>query len=245
MISFALFLVIKLHSSQVTKMTILFKLAFLSLGIFINHIHGLAPSEEIGGKHYTFHNDLKRQSEASSACKNEGGKLYEAKEENVTVYYEVLNFALENGLTTNIWLGIVDISKGGQFVYQSDNVPISWNEWADGEPRRNYASEANQKPSEDCVSVNESGWYNQNCGNPYQYMCERNGQGKPYKPGLIQTLSVIEFLISPNINFRSIKVQLWYYCHHFNFHNFPNHIGDCIIHLFTKILQKVSTFLTY
>lgn len=65
---------------KVTKMAILFKLIFLFLTIFINHIHGLASTtKEIDGKYYSFHTDEKNKHAASSECKKEGGKLYEPR----------------------------------------------------------------------------------------------------------------------------------------------------------------------
>ena len=121
----------------------------------------------------------------------DGGKLYEPKDENN--YHKVMAHARgTNGLGRQIWLGINDKLKEGQFVYESDNTPIDWSKWASGEPTSNYAAEANQ---EECVSTNAKfyGWYDQSCDHTNYYVCERNEQGKLYKLGLIQTLSVIEF----------------------------------------------------
>ena len=138
---------------------------------------------QIGSKDYTFNKEKKTQSNAKGACCLDGGKLYEPKDENN--FHEVMSHARGFG---DIWLGINDKLVEGQFVYESDNTPIDWSKWVSGE-----STEANM---EDCVSAdtNSYGWYDQSCDNiTNYYVCERNGQGKLYKLGLIQTLSVIEF----------------------------------------------------
>ena len=154
-------------------MAILFKLLFLFLMIFINRIHGLAPTtKEIDGKYYTFHSDKKGQHQASSACREEGGKLYEPR--NSFTYDKVMNEAEFD----NIWLGINDIALEGKFVYQSDSSELLLNDyWTPGHPK---ISDHN----EDCV-VGKRKYnyklYNQGCGFVENYVCEYNGQGKSNK----------------------------------------------------------------
>ena len=99
-------------------MAILFQLnIFVFHIIFINHIHGLASTtKEIDGKYYSFPADKKGQHQASSACRNDGGKLYEPR--NKSNYLKVMNEAGFN----NIWLGINDVAQEGKFIYQSDNI---------------------------------------------------------------------------------------------------------------------------
>ena len=91
-------------------MAIFFKLIFLFLTIFINHIHGSAPTtKQIDGKYYSFHTDKKGQHEASSECiNNEGGKLYEPRKSST--YDKVMNEAKVGGLH-DVWLGIQDIDQ--------------------------------------------------------------------------------------------------------------------------------------
>ena len=157
-------------------MTIFFKIVFLSLAIVINHIHGLVPSEEIGGKHYSFHNSRKRQHDASSACRNEGGKLYEPMDR--PTYDKIVEFAKQY-IKDDFWLGINDASFEGKFVYQSENSPLLWNDtekeyWAPGHPK-NYGQK------EDCVVGSRKynyKWCNQACTYTAYYVCEKNGQCK-------------------------------------------------------------------
>lgn len=148
---------------------------FLIIAIFINHIHGSASTiKEIDGKSYSFHTDYKGQHQASSACRKEGGKLFEPR--NRSTYEKVMN---EVGFN-NIWLGINDDALEGNFVYQSDNSVLLLNDlWASGHPK-------NSDHNEDCVvglGKQTFGYklYNQACWYNYTYVCEKNGHGKSNK----------------------------------------------------------------
>ena len=86
-------------------MAISFKLIFLFLTIFINHIHGSASTtKEIDGKCYSFHTGKKGQYGASSACRKEGGKLYEPQ--NRLTYDKVMRNlgSVTGGLLSSVTL---------------------------------------------------------------------------------------------------------------------------------------------
>jgi hypothetical protein len=129
--------------------------------------------EQISGKSYTFHNDGKTQQDAVEAClKLPGGKLYEPKDANV--FQKIVEMASKRGIN-HFWLGINDKSNEGNFVYQSDNSPIVFDFWANGEPN-NKVHTADGVEQEHCVAskyyINHK-WNDQKCNCcRFSYVCE-------------------------------------------------------------------------
>ena len=158
---------------KVTKMAKLFKLIFLFLTIFLNHIHGSASTtKEIDGKYFSFHTDKKEQHEASTECKNEGGILYEPVQSST--YDKVMKEAEFNNVNS-VWLGIIhDNAQEGNYVYQSDKSKLLLDDyWV----FKNHYFAFNK----DCVVGNRIynyKLYSEACGIHENYVCEYNGQGK-------------------------------------------------------------------
>ena len=84
-------------------------------------------------------------------CNNYGGTVYGPRDENAMKL--VLDHAKVENIT-EFWLGIHDKVVEGKFVYASDNLPINYDNWKEGEPN-------NHEDMEDCVSVNTAnGFWN-------------------------------------------------------------------------------------
>ena len=71
---------------------------------------------------------------------------------------------------SRFWIGIHDIKNEGIFVYDSNDLPISYENWAPGEP--------NDKNGEDCVEIGylyypNYKWNDQKCADEISFVCER------------------------------------------------------------------------
>ena len=144
---------------------------FLFLMIFINL--GLASTtKEIDGKYYSFNKEKTTKNDAMAACSFAGGKLYEPKDTHN--YDNVLATAKKNGILQSFWLGIIEGSKKGEFIYQSDRCPIGLNLVQN--------SNASYHNGHECIrgmTEFETKWYRNQCdGDKFSYVCEKNVNGK-------------------------------------------------------------------
>ena len=109
---------------------------------------------------------LQSYSDASRICKENGGKMFEPK--NELVYDNIVNISKEKSLG-NIWLGLNDLSNEGNFVYNSDNSEVIWTYWSDSNPD-------DYKGKEDCVETEwkfgEGKWNDVNCNSLRAFVCE-------------------------------------------------------------------------
>ena len=119
-------------------------------------------------KEFLFRSSKMQFDDAESFCKNEGGILYEPR--NESVMSKVLNHA-HNKSIKGFWLGVHDKSEEGNFVYASDETPITLKNWNEGEPNI-YGNE------DDCVNVFDGFWHDLPCyGYPMAFVCVRNSSG--------------------------------------------------------------------
>ena len=135
----------------------------------INHIHGLvSTTKEIDGKYYSFNKELTTKNRATDACIFAGGKLYEPKDK--PNYDNILVNAKRNDIYS-FWLGIIEGSKKGEFIYQSDRSPIVFN-----------LAQSDKYYNDKCIRGNTNSrnkWYHVQCDwDKYSYVCEKNGNGK-------------------------------------------------------------------
>ena len=105
-----------------------------------------------------------------------GGKLAEPRKQTTNDFFT--DVANENGIQDSYWFGINDISEEGVFVYESNDEPITWTNWASGEPNN-----AGGHGQGDCVRLKEGKWYDLGCDSIRPYVCERFVQGM-YLPDL-------------------------------------------------------------
>jgi len=85
--------------------------------------------------HYLFYTSPATQQEGQKMCENEGGKLLEvntAEEYETVIRHVDLLFHLKN-TTKHFWMGIKKIK--GQWVYQSSGKPLTFEAWAENEPK--------------------------------------------------------------------------------------------------------------
>jgi hypothetical protein len=116
--------------------------------------------------------------DAVSFCAGKGGKLYEPRNTNTMI--DVSNQAKAKGIG-RFWLGIHDKKEEGTFVYVSDDSPIEFKNWNNGEPN-DYGND------EDCVAVygNTNAyrrkWNDLSCQtHESSIVCVREKQGNCYR----------------------------------------------------------------
>ena len=105
--------------------------------------------------------------EAQSFCNINGGKVFEPRDENFMK--NLLDYAKNNAIIDEFWLGINDKSEEGQFVYASDNSTIKFENWKGGEPN-------NAENAENCVEVKTTDgfWNDVSChGDKNSIVCEK------------------------------------------------------------------------
>ena len=104
--------------------------------------------------------------EATKFCNNLGQKLFEPK--SLEVNNEVNKLAKAQGVTWAFWIGINDQINQGNFVYDSSNVPLVYENWNPGEP--------NGESREDCAVLGIDGgkWYDVSCSTwmKLSFVCE-------------------------------------------------------------------------
>ena len=102
--------------------------------------------------------------DADAACQAAGLQLasVQSAEQNT------LLLAVAYG--NNVWIGGTDAASEGTWVWSGSNTPLSYTNWADGEPN-NYYSRYNL--TEDCLELYSSGeWNDQLCGRARKYVCQ-------------------------------------------------------------------------
>ena len=123
-------------------------------------------------KEFLFSNKQMKYPEAKSFCVNLDAKLFEPRSKSITC--NVIDQA-KRELIGDFWLGIHDKASEGNFVYDSDNQPIDWSDWAEGEPN-------NLGYGENCAVVDKNGeWVDLPCNwSPWKrsIVCERDTQDK-------------------------------------------------------------------
>ena len=63
------------------------------------------------------------------------------------------------------YLGLTDIANEGQFVWETDNSPVSDFDWEEGYPKgREYY---------DCVKSGTTGWRDRKCSVYYSIVCQK------------------------------------------------------------------------
>ena len=95
--------------------------------------------------------------------------MFEPKNEKVNI--GVFNLAKDRGFD-DFWIGINDKSQEGNFVYASDDTPIIWNNWANGQPDNGAGPGGNQ----DCAQIewgSDGTWDDDYCSNLFSFVCER------------------------------------------------------------------------
>ena len=102
--------------------------------------------------------------EARAFCNNLGQKLFEPK--YLEINSEVSKLAKEQvGNTWGYWIGIHDQINQGNFVYDSDNKPIVYENWSPSEP--------NGDSREDCTVLGTwEKWVDTNCATAMPFICE-------------------------------------------------------------------------
>ena len=126
-------------------------------------------------KEFYLHKNEKTFDEAIEFCTDEGGKLFEGRSETVT---ETVTSYMEIAGVEGFWLGIHDRDNEGVFVYASDDLPIQWNNWKDGQPN-------NAGQGQDCVVLkNDPDWNGEwddaKCDNvrSFPFVCFREKQSE-------------------------------------------------------------------
>ena len=110
--------------------------------------------------------------DATTYCKSYAGHLFEPK--NQAHFDSVIEFAYQPYYAKNkmvdsqvVWLGIN--LQGNNWKYESDNLPIIWNNWKAGNPG-----------IEDCATfdLSDRKWMDYGCANLVvgQVICESNLQ---------------------------------------------------------------------
>ena len=117
------------------------------------------------GKEYHFNFEQLNYATAKQNCDYIGGKLAEPREQATNDFFTAV--ANQNGIQDSFWFGINDISEEGVFVYESNNVPVSWTNWDSSEP--------NNGPGEqgDCVRLKNGKWRDLNCDSIRPSVCEK------------------------------------------------------------------------
>ena len=119
-----------------------------------------------GGKKYLVVLEEQNRLDAIKHCIGEGGKLFEPKSEEENTAVNAI--AKEKG-AKNIWIGVHDKSKEGNFEYQSDSSKCKFTKWAAKKPD-NVKTCSND---EDCVEMQENGeWNDINGEEERAFVCE-------------------------------------------------------------------------
>ena len=123
-------------------------------------------------KEFLFRPNVMVYPKAKSFCENLDAILFEPRSIDIT--HKVIDQAKTEQIG-DFWLEIHDKASEGNFVYDSDNQPIDWSDWADGEPN-------NLSYGENCAVIDGNGeWVDLPCNwSPWKrsIVCERDTQGK-------------------------------------------------------------------
>ena len=118
--------------------------------------------------------------EARAFCNNLGQKLFEPK--SLEAINQVSELAkAQGGYAWGYWIGIHDQINQGNFVYDSDNEPIVYENWSPGEP--------NGESREDCTALLKNGgkWLDMSCNWELPFVCE-SGKSTSFVLSLILVL---------------------------------------------------------
>ena len=113
----------------------------------------------VGDKCYIFESAPKTHADAVSHCMTVGAKLVEimTDQENTNLY---------DLFGPNFWIGVHDVNFNGQMVYDSTGVPITYDNWYEGEPN-DFGSE------DDCAVTSVGGeWNDLPCSETKSFVCE-------------------------------------------------------------------------
>ena len=124
---------------------------------------------------YYVSTEKKNNKDAEADCISKRGKLFEPRNEEHNTF--VTRLAEKKGLY-GFWIGIHDRKEKGKenegnFVYESDNKAITWENWRRGQPNNKYNK---CYGDEDCVEVKtdpKGKWNDQCCGKTKPYVCEK------------------------------------------------------------------------
>ena len=105
--------------------------------------------------------------DANNFCISEGGKLFEPRDAKTNKI--VTNYAKLAGVIY-FWIGIQYKPDDKNYVYVSDNIPVTWTNWANGQPDRNGNCVARGWGSEDT-------WDDRPCNLKNPFVCVRFKQG--------------------------------------------------------------------
>ena len=118
---------------------------------------------------FDVHVEKKTYAEAKEVCKKLGRRLFQPKSSQTNV--KVTGLAKGKGVT-RFWIGIHNIKKEKNFVYESSSHQIiSWNKWNTNEPN-DWAS------GDVCVEINSGKWNDIPCTNKLSFVCEMINPGK-------------------------------------------------------------------
>ena len=133
------------------------------------------------GKEYHVRNEptYLNQANAQAYCKSQGGILFEPK--SAQVNKNVAKFAKDTFGNWKFWIWLGIHYTNGQFVYESDNKSIVWNNWKSTQPNGDG----------NCVALETINykWGDVGCNEAYNFICERGKstllmqiKDKPLKP---------------------------------------------------------------
>ena len=87
---------------------------------------------KILGKEYYVPNEAENEADAQDYCNSQGGILFEPK--SAQVNKNVAKFAKDTIGNWKFWIWLGIHYTNGQFVYESDNKSIVWNNWKSTQP---------------------------------------------------------------------------------------------------------------
>ena len=120
---------------------------------------------------YHIESTTKTLAEAKAFCNSLGQKLFEPKSFRANNEVNELAKTEALGSTWAIWIGIHDIINEGNFIYDSSNEAIVYENWNPGEPN-------NAGSGEDCTEMCIDGgkWNDMPCTPKLPFACENSGK---------------------------------------------------------------------
>ena len=102
--------------------------------------------------------------DATAACQELGGFLVEPRSEEISTAVKTFNIS-----SKHIWIGLRDNAKNRNFLWQTDNAALSYNDW---DP---YNSQPNNRGgNQNCVALirNNYRWHDIGCDLRRGYLCQ-------------------------------------------------------------------------
>jgi hypothetical protein len=161
--------------------------SFLVLACLI-HLPGCKGCEtgwkKLKGKCFYFGQESLPYLNASEACVEKRGILFEPKNEQANEYIAQLapKESYLNSTQPTYWIGIVDLLQEGHFVFESSGSQIKYENWA-FDSDSDVDEPDNDMDSQDCgVVVNTDGdWHDEDCAaTSHQFVCEDLQQDLDY-----------------------------------------------------------------